>query len=75
MGTPSGNAAESQSPNRTPAWEGEGDSARAVVVGIEEALERATHEHATFSGLGLPWAGPIKQVSVESGSAQRLIAS
>lgn len=56
-------------------WEGEGDSAHAVVVGIEEALERATHEHATFSELGLPWAGSIKQVSVESGSAQRLPAS
>jgi hypothetical protein len=56
-------------------WEGEGDSAHAVVVGIEEALERATHEHATFSELGLPWAGPIKQVSIESGSVQRLTAS
>ena len=37
-------------------WEGEGDSAHAVVTGIEEALERATREHATFSELGLPWA-------------------
>lgn len=37
-------------------WEGEGDAAHAVVVGIEEALERATQEHATFSELGLPWA-------------------
>jgi hypothetical protein len=37
-------------------WEGEGDAAHAVVVGIEEALERATQEHAIFSELGLPWA-------------------
>jgi hypothetical protein len=37
-------------------WEGEGDAAHAVVIGIEEALERATQEHATFSELGLPWA-------------------
>ncbi|MFB8368243.1 Gfo/Idh/MocA family protein [Pseudarthrobacter sp. NPDC055928] len=39
-------------------WEGDGDAAHAVVVGIEEALERATQEHATFSELGLPWALP-----------------
>lgn len=39
-------------------WEGDGDAAHAVVVGIEEALERATKEHATFSELGLPWALP-----------------
>lgn len=39
-------------------WEGDGDAAHAVVVGIEDALERATHEHATFSELGLPWALP-----------------
>jgi hypothetical protein len=38
-------------------WEGDGDDAHAVVVGIEEALERATQEHALFSELGLPWAG------------------
>ncbi|MDQ0677146.1 putative dehydrogenase [Arthrobacter pascens] len=52
-------------------WEGEGDSAHAVVVGIEEALERATHEHATFSELGLRWAGSMRQVSIGPGSAQR----
>jgi predicted dehydrogenase len=39
-------------------WEGDGDDAHAVVVGIEEALKRATQEHATFSELGLPWAAP-----------------
>lgn len=39
-------------------WEGDGDAAHAVVVGIEEALERATQEHATFSELGLSWALP-----------------
>lgn len=39
-------------------WEGEGSSAHVVVVGIEDALERATQEHATFSELGLPWALP-----------------
>lgn len=39
-------------------WDGDGDEAHAVVVGIEEALERATAEHATFSELGLPWAAP-----------------
>ncbi len=38
-------------------WDGDGDEAHAVVVGIEEALEQATAEHATFSELGLPWAG------------------
>lgn len=36
-------------------WEGEGESAHAVVVGIEDALDRATREHATFRELGLPW--------------------
>jgi predicted dehydrogenase len=38
-------------------WEGDGEAAHAVVVGIEEALERAGRQHATFSELGLPWAG------------------
>lgn len=37
-------------------WVGEGDAAHAVVVGIEDALDRATQEHATFRELGLPWA-------------------
>ncbi|WP_457946323.1 Gfo/Idh/MocA family protein [Pseudarthrobacter sp. alpha12b] len=37
-------------------WEGDGDAAHAVVPGIEEALERAGTQHATFSELGLPWA-------------------
>jgi predicted dehydrogenase len=52
-------------------WKGEGDSAHAVVVGIEEALERATHEHATFSELGLGWAGSAQRVSAGPGSAHR----
>ncbi|WP_258803306.1 Gfo/Idh/MocA family protein [Pseudarthrobacter sp. NS4] len=38
-------------------WEGEGEAAHAVVVDIEDALERAGRQHATFSELGLPWAG------------------
>lgn len=38
-------------------WVGDGDAAHAVVAGIEEALEQATSRHATFSELGLPWAG------------------
>ncbi|MFC9770406.1 MULTISPECIES: Gfo/Idh/MocA family protein [unclassified Pseudarthrobacter] len=37
-------------------WEGEGESAHAVVANIEDALERAGRAHATFSELGLPWA-------------------
>lgn len=37
-------------------WTGDGDSAHAVIAGIEDALERATAAHATFSELGLPWA-------------------
>ncbi|ALV42248.1 oxidoreductase [Pseudarthrobacter sulfonivorans] len=37
-------------------WEGDGDAAHAVVIGIESALERATRESATFSELGVPWA-------------------
>ncbi|WP_411374264.1 Gfo/Idh/MocA family protein [Arthrobacter sp. MPF02] len=37
-------------------WEGEGDTAHAIVVNIEDALERAGRQHATFSELGLPWA-------------------
>jgi predicted dehydrogenase len=37
-------------------WVGEGDSAHPVIAGIEDALERATAAHATFSELGLPWA-------------------
>lgn len=39
-------------------WEGDGDAARAVIDGIEDALERATAAHATFRELGLPWARP-----------------
>lgn len=38
-------------------WEGEGDAAHAVLIGIEDALARAAGQHATFSELGLPWAG------------------
>ncbi|WP_284753114.1 DUF6807 family protein [Arthrobacter sp. efr-133-R2A-120] len=45
-------------PGRYVTWEGDGDAARAVVDGIEDALERATAAHATFSELGLPWARP-----------------
>jgi predicted dehydrogenase len=37
-------------------WEGDGEAAHAVVIGIEDALERAGRQHATFSELGLPWA-------------------
>lgn len=37
-------------------WQGTSDSAHAVVLGIEDALERAGLAHATFSELGLPWA-------------------
>ncbi|ADX74357.1 putative dehydrogenase [Pseudarthrobacter phenanthrenivorans Sphe3] len=37
-------------------WEGDGEAAHAVVLGIEDALERAGRQHATFSELGLPWA-------------------
>jgi predicted dehydrogenase len=37
-------------------WEGEDDAARAVLVDIEEALERSAGQHLTFSELGLPWA-------------------
>ena len=37
-------------------WVGDGEAAHAVVVDIEDALERATQEHATFKELGLPWA-------------------
>ena len=39
-------------------WDGDGDSAHAVITGIEDALERSTAAHATFSELGLPWARP-----------------
>lgn len=44
-------------------WEGglstgDGDAARAVIPGIEDALERAVRAHATFSELALPWARP-----------------
>ncbi|MDP9906779.1 DUF6807 family protein [Arthrobacter bambusae] len=45
-------------PEQYVTWEGEGDAARPVVDGIEDALERATAAHATFSELGLPWARP-----------------
>lgn len=41
-------------------WAGDGDAAHAVVVGIEDALEQAAKEHATFSELGLPWALPAR---------------
>ena len=39
-------------------WEGDGDAARAVIPGIQDALERAIGAHATFSELVLPWARP-----------------
>lgn len=38
-------------------WEDDGEAAHAVVLDIEDALERAGSQHATFSELGLPWAG------------------
>ncbi|KIS26285.1 oxidoreductase [Arthrobacter sp. SPG23] len=44
-------------------WVGDGDSAHAVIFGIEDALERATAAHATFSELGLPWARPAAGVA------------
>lgn len=47
-------------------WAGAGDSAHAVIAGIEDALERATAAHATFSELGLPWARPA------AGDAEKL---
>ena len=37
-------------------WKGDGDAPHAVAEGIEEVLERAGREHATFSELGVPWA-------------------
>ena len=37
-------------------WDGEGNAAHPVVIDIEEALEKAGRQHATFSELGLPWA-------------------
>lgn len=40
-------------------WQGEGEAAHAVVMGIEDALDRATAAHATFSELALPWAVPL----------------
>ncbi len=43
-------------------WEGEGDAAHAVLTGIEDALARAARQHATFSELGLPWAGTAPHV-------------
>lgn len=46
-------------------WEGTGDAAHAVVPGIEDALERATGAHATFSELGLPWARPADPAEAE----------
>ncbi|WP_284763488.1 DUF6807 family protein [Arthrobacter sp. efr-133-R2A-63] len=45
-------------PEQYVTWEGDGDAARAVIDGIEDALERATAAHATFRELGLPWARP-----------------
>ncbi|MCA4135094.1 DUF6807 family protein [Arthrobacter sp. M4] len=47
-----------QIPDSAIDWHGEGDAAHPVVRGIEDALERATKAHATFSDLGLPWARP-----------------
>ncbi|WP_285249659.1 Gfo/Idh/MocA family oxidoreductase [Pseudarthrobacter sp. fls2-241-R2A-168] len=49
-------------------WEGEGDSAHAVVAGIEDALERSGAQHATFSELGLPWAASAPHVFSLPGS-------
>ncbi len=45
-------------PEQYVTWEGDGDAARGVIEGIEDALERATAAHATFRELGLPWARP-----------------
>ncbi|MDR6415031.1 Gfo/Idh/MocA family oxidoreductase [Pseudarthrobacter sulfonivorans] len=52
-------------------WEGDGDEAHAVVLGIEEALERATQEHATFSELGLPWAASRSAADERHPAAER----
>lgn len=46
-------------------WQGTGDAAHAVVRGIEDALERATLAHATFSELGLPWARQAQRDQVQ----------
>ncbi|WP_455835353.1 Gfo/Idh/MocA family protein [Pseudarthrobacter siccitolerans] len=43
-------------------WEGAEEAAHAVVVDIEDALERAAGRHATFSELGLPWAASAPHV-------------
>jgi predicted dehydrogenase len=56
-------------------WEGEGDSAHAVVTGIEEALERATREHATFKELGLPWTTSPTPGSARPGGSATSTAS
>ncbi|MFF2318939.1 DUF6807 family protein [Arthrobacter sp. NPDC058097] len=51
-------------------WVGDGDAARAVVPGIEDALERAIGAHATFSELALPWARPADPAgSADTGAA------
>ncbi|MEE2567834.1 Gfo/Idh/MocA family oxidoreductase [Pseudarthrobacter sp. J64] len=49
-------------------WLGEGDAAHAVVTGIEDAVERATATHSTFSELGLPWAAGVSPVRLPSGT-------
>ncbi|MBT8161298.1 MULTISPECIES: DUF6807 family protein [Arthrobacter] len=51
-------------PGKYLTWVGEGDAARAVITGIEDALERATAAHATFSELALPWARPAAGTTV-----------
>ncbi|MHA7289813.1 Gfo/Idh/MocA family protein [Arthrobacter sp. MDT3-24] len=56
-------------------WEGDGDAAHAVVIGIEGALERATREHATFSELGVPWAVSAAPASALRASAGQGTAS
>lgn len=56
-------------PDRHLSWEGDGESAHAVITGIEDALERATAAHATFSELGLPWARPVSAAAPENSEA------
>ena len=53
-------------------WIGEGQSARPIVRGVEEALARAVKGQATFAELGLPWAAaeePAATLSLPEGLA------
>ncbi|WP_251042010.1 DUF6807 family protein [Arthrobacter sp. ISL-30] len=60
-----------ESPQEIPAehvrWEGEGDDAHPVVLGIEDLLKRSILAQSTFSELAAPWAVQVPPIEGAAG--------